>query len=170
MNRRNLLAGLGVFALAGCSRVSSDSGMVATAQANELPPMQVFKNVGCGCCDLWVDHLRAAGFTAEVQEVSDRGSIMERVGVPVAMGSCHTAEVGGYFVEGHVPAADIIRLLKERPAARGLTVPGMPLGSPGMEVEGHSQPYDVFLVANDGSTSVFAHHGPDPDSGAASGD
>lgn len=175
MNRRNLLAGLGVVALAGCSRASSEAGtgtstgVVAAAMSGELPSMQVFKNVGCGCCDLWVDHLRAAGFTAEVQEISDMGPIKERVGVPVAMGSCHTAEVGGYFVEGHVPATDIIRLLKERPAAKGLTVPGMPLGSPGMEVEGQSQPYDVFLVANDGTTSVFAHHGPAVDSGADSG-
>lgn len=147
-------------ALAGCSRGSLEAGTVAVAKSDDLPSMQVFKNEGCACCDLWVEHLQAAGFKAEVQAVSDMGPIKERVGVPVAMGSCHTAEVGGYFVEGHVPASDIIRLLNERPAARGLTVPGMPLGSPGMEVPGHSQPYDVFLVSSDGSTSVFAHHGP----------
>jgi hypothetical protein len=88
------------------------------------------------------------------------GPVKERVGVPPAMGSCHTGEVEGYFVEGHVPAADIKRLLKEKPKARGLTVPGMPAGSPGMEVpSGQVDPYDVLLVAKDGSTSVFAHHG-----------
>jgi len=80
--------------------------------------------------------------------------------VPFAMGSCHTAEVGGYFVEGHVPADDIKRLLRERPSARGLTVPAMPVGSPGMEVpSGRVDPYDVLLVAPDGSASVFAHYG-----------
>jgi len=91
--------------------------------------------------------------------MSNVGPVKERVGVPAAMSSCHTAEVSGYFVEGHVPAEDVIRLLKERPQARGLTVPGMPMGSPGMEVPGQNQPFDVFLVALDGATVLFAHHG-----------
>jgi hypothetical protein len=120
----------------------------------------VHKNESCGCCHLWVEHLKDSGFKVTVRDVVDLGGIKERVGVPYGMGSCHTARVGGYFVEGHVPAADIARLLEERPDAKGLTVPGMPLGSPGMEVaSGESQPYDVHLVARDGSTSVFAHHG-----------
>lgn len=159
MHRRELLAGIGMVAIAGCSRSPAESGVAVAGEPAALPLMQVHKNVGCACCDKWVEHMKAAGFGAEVHEVSNMGPVKERLGVPVAMGSCHTAEVDGYFVEGHVPAQDVIRLLKERPEARGLTVPGMPLGSPGMEVEGQSQPFDVYLVANDGATTVFAQHG-----------
>src|SRR5690606_22834782 len=121
----------------------------------------VHKSETCGCCKLWVDHLEKSGFSTEVINSSNLSAIKERVGVPYGKGSGHAAEVGGYFVEGHVPADDIKRLLKEKPAAKGLTVPGMPAGSPGMEVpSGQVDPYDVLLVAKDGSTSVFAHHGP----------
>jgi hypothetical protein len=120
----------------------------------------VYKNPSCGCCKEWVKHLEKAGFTTEVHDLDNLGPTKERVGIPPAMGSCHTAEVGGYFVEGHVPADDIKRLLRERPNAKGLTVPGMPVGSPGMEVpSGQVAPYDVILVAKDGKTSVYAHHG-----------
>lgn len=163
MNRRDVMLALSATALAACARDSAPKAPAATPAAtpaaSAVPALQVHKNVGCGCCDLWVEHMQQAGFTATVQEVANMGPIKERVGVPAGMGSCHTAEVGGYFVEGHVPAQDVLRLLRERPDALGLTVPGMPLGSPGMEVEGHSDPYDVFLVAKDGSTSVYAHHG-----------
>jgi hypothetical protein len=104
--------------------------------------------------------VQQSGFKVVVRDVSDLDPIRKRVGVPYGMGSCHTAEVGGYFIEGHVPAADIVRLLEQRPDASGLTVPGMPAGSPGMEIpSGVVQPYDVHLVARDGSTAVFAHHG-----------
>src|SRR5262249_4165622 len=106
----------------------------------------------------WVGHVRMAGFVVQVQEVGNMAPIKERVGIPPAMGSCHTGEVGGDFIEGHVPVADVLRLLRERPEARGLTVPGMPLGSPGMEAEGEHPPYEVLLVARDGSTTVFARH------------
>ncbi|MBX3694117.1 MAG: CopG family transcriptional regulator [Steroidobacteraceae bacterium] len=103
--------------------------------------------------------MKEAGFPVEVRDVDNLDAIKGRVGVPYAKGSCHTAEVAGYFVEGHVPAADVKRLLAERPAAKGLTVPGMPAGSPGMEVpDGTVQPYDVELVAEDGTTSVFSRH------------
>jgi len=137
----------------GCSRVSE------TVPDPALHAV-VYKTESCGCCGAWVTHLEKAGFAVEVHNVDNLGPTKERVGVPVAMGSCHTAEVGGYFVEGHVPADDIKRLLRERPSAKGLTVPAMPVGSPGMEVEsGRVDPYDVFLVAPDGSTSVYARHG-----------
>ena len=120
----------------------------------------VYKNETCGCCKLWVQHLLEAGFDVQAHNVDNLAPIKERVGIPAAMGSCHTAEVGGYFVEGHVPAGDVKRLLRERPAAKGLTVPGMPAGSPGMEIpSGKVDPYDVLLVARDGSTSVYSHHG-----------
>lgn len=134
---------------------------IADAAAMVADPrlIVVHKNESCGCCHLWVEHLKERGFAVAVRDVVDLDGIKERVGVPHGMGSCHTARVGGYFIEGHVPAADIVRLLNERPDAKGLAVPGMPLGSPGMEVaSGESQPYDVHLVARDGSTSVFVHH------------
>lgn len=133
----------------------------ATAfSAGAGPKITVYKSDSCGCCKHWVTHLEKAGFVVAVVTENNLGPVKERVGVPPAMGSCHTGEVEGYFVEGHVPAADIKRLLKEKPKAKGLTVPGMPAGSPGMEVpSGQVDPYDVLLVAKDGSTSVFAHHG-----------
>lgn len=119
----------------------------------------VYKTESCGCCKLWVKHLEDSGFAVSVHDMDDLGAVKQRVGVPYAMGSCHTAEVGGYFVEGHVPASDIRRLLREKPKAKGLTVPGMPLGSPGMEVPtGQKDPYEVFLVASDGAASVYARH------------
>jgi hypothetical protein len=125
-----------------------------------LPPVTVYKSPTCSCCIKWVAHLRDAGFTVEVRDVDNVHPVKMRVGVPVGKGSCHTAEVAGYFLEGHVPAADVKRLVAEKPAAKGLAVPGMPLGSPGMEVpDGRTQPYDVELVANDGSTSRFSQYG-----------
>jgi len=165
MNRREAILGAAVAALAACGRapdaLSDDAatGAVAATPDPQLPAMTVHKNVGCGCCDLWVEHMQQAGFTAEVHEVGNMGPVKERLGVPVGMGSCHTAEVGGYFVEGHVPAPEVLRLLRERPDAKGLTVPGMPIGSPGMEVQDRSEPYEVILVASDGSTSVYARYG-----------
>ena len=119
----------------------------------------VHKSASCQCCGVWVEHLRSAGFEAEARNVDDLPAIKARLGVPTEQASCHTAEVGGYFVEGHVPASDIWRLLQERPNARGIAVPGMPAGSPGMEVpSGHRDPYDVVLVGKDASVSVFARH------------
>lgn len=124
------------------------------------PRILVHKTPTCGCCKVWVEHLIADGFAVEVRDVDDLGPVKTRVGVPAGKGSCHTAEVEGYFVEGHVPAEDIRRLLAERPQARGITVPGMPLGSPGMEVpSGRVEPYTVELVGKDGSTTAWAQHG-----------
>jgi hypothetical protein len=137
----------------GCTRAAEP------AKAANLR-MTVYKNESCGCCKEWVKHLERAGFSVDVHDVDNLAPVKDRVGIPPAMGSCHTGEIDGYFVEGHVPADDIKRLLRERPNAKGLTVPAMPMGSPGMEVpSGQVDPYDVFLVSKDGSTSVFAHHG-----------
>lgn len=158
MKRREAILGSIAVTLAACSR----DPVAAQASATSAPganAMTVYKDAGCGCCDVWVEHLQAAGFTVEAHESSDMRTVKERAGVPLELRSCHTGEIAGYFVEGHVPAADLQRLLRERPDARGLAVPGMPLGSPGMEVEGHSDPYDVLLVARDGSSTVYAHHG-----------
>lgn len=125
-----------------------------------LPTVLVHKTASCGCCKRWVTHLENAGFRVRTRDIEDLAPIKARLGVPYGKGSCHTAEVGGYFVEGHVPAADIKRLLAGKPAARGLTVPGMPPGSPGMEVPGgRVQPYAVELVGRDGTTQVFSRHG-----------
>lgn len=124
-----------------------------------LPLVVVHKNESCGCCGLWVEHLRAAGFDVDVRNADNLDPVKERVGVPVGKGSCHTAEVGGYFVEGHVPADDIKRLLAEKPEAKGLVLPGMPAGSPGMELpDGRTEPYTVELVGRDGATTAFAQH------------
>lgn len=125
----------------------------------ELNSATVYKSATCGCCKAWVEHLRESGFEVQVHDVDNLDSIKQRFGVPFGLGSCHTAQIGPYFIEGHVPAADIQRLLREQPQAKGLTVPGMPVGSPGMESpSGETQPYDVLLVAPDGTTKTYAHH------------
>lgn len=153
-------------ALLACSNASVPAAQEAprtaavAAAAASLPAMLVHKSPTCGCCSTWIEHMRAAGFAVEVRDVEDMGPVKEALGVPYGKGSCHTAEIDGYFIEGHVPAQDVKRLLAERPAARGLAVPGMPAGSPGMEMpDGHVQAYAVELVGLDGSTSVFARHG-----------
>ena len=136
------------------------SGCSPTTAEPSLPGVTVHKSATCGCCQLWVDRLRGAGFTVEVRNEDNLNEVKQRVGIPYGMGSCHTAEVAGYFVEGHVPIEDVQRLLRERPDAKGLTVPGMPAGSPGMEgPSGQVQPYEVFLVGRDGTTIVFSRHG-----------
>ena len=133
------------------------SGVRAAAQ--KPPAVQVYKDPTCGCCSLWVEHLRKAGFTPTVTDVGDMTAIKTKYGVPVQARSCHTALVGGYVVEGHVPSADVQRLLKERPAIVGIGVAGMPIGSPGMEVAGMKpQPYDVLAFNKAGETQVFASH------------
>lgn len=125
-----------------------------------LPGLVVHKSPSCGCCSAWVEHIEKAGYPVQVVAQEDRNPLKLAVGVPAGKGSCHTAIVEGYFIEGHVPADDVARLLAERPDARGLTVPGMPVGSPGMEVpSGEVQPYTVFLVNRDGSTTPFSEHG-----------
>jgi len=145
---------------------ASSAKPAATPAAEQVPStaaqplVVVHKSESCGCCGLWVKHLEAAGFSVQVHNQNDLHSIKERVGVPLGQGSCHTAEVGGYFVEGHVPAEDIKRLLAERPEAKGLVLAGMPLGSPGMEVpSGEVQPYVVSLVQANGTMQPYAQHG-----------
>jgi hypothetical protein len=140
----------------GAERLPTHKSPAATA----LPLVVVNKSASCGCCTAWVEHMRKSGFTVEVHDIDNLDAVKTRVGVPAGKGSCHTAEVGGYFIEGHVPAEDVKRLLAEKPNAKGLVLPGMPLGSPGMELaDGTTRPYTVELVANDGSTHAFAHHG-----------
>ena len=115
----------------------------------ETPAILVHKDPDCSCCSGWVRHLQAAGFVVTVDRTKDLRSARERLGVPADLAACHTAEVGGYVLEGHVPAVAVRRLLEKRPAATGLAVPGMPIGSPGME-GGEAQPYDVVLFGGSG--------------------
>jgi hypothetical protein len=158
LSRALILSGFVAFALTACGQ--TEQPLTNAEGANPSLRVTVYKSESCGCCKEWVKHLERAGFSVDVHDLSNLATIKQRVGVPAAMGSCHTAQIGGYFVEGHVPADDIKRLLRERPDAKGLTVPAMPAGSPGMEVpSGQVDPYDVFLVSKDGSTSVYAHHG-----------
>jgi hypothetical protein len=126
----------------------------ASALAAELT---VYKSPWCGCCSSWADHMRANGHSVTTKEVEDLDAIRCMAGVPEPLQSCHTAVVDGYVIEGHVPAADVARLLTERPDAKGLSVPGMPIGSPGME-GGTPERYDVILFRKDGSAEVYAKH------------
>jgi hypothetical protein len=146
---------------AGPGKVGAvQSSMQAPSPGAELPLVVVSKTAGCDCCRAWVEHMRSAGFAVQVRDMENLDAVKTRVGVPADKRSCHTAEVDGYFIEGHVPAGDVKRLLAERPKVRGLVVPGMPAGSPGMELpDGTTHPYTVEAVADDGSTRVFAHHG-----------
>ena len=124
------------------------------------PQLEVWKDPNCGCCKDWIDHMQSNGFAVKTYETGNN-TARARLGLPQKLGSCHTAVVSGYVVEGHVPASDVKRLLKERPKALGLAVPGMPVGSPGMdgpEYKGRKDPYDVLLVQADGSTRVFSHY------------
>ena len=145
LTRRRLLAGLALAPAAAWASTPPSS-------------VQVWKSPTCGCCTDWITHLSDHGFKVDVQEVPDTSAVRSRLGIPTEYGSCHTALVDGYALEGHVPASDIQRLLRERPAAIGLAVPGMPVGSPGMdgpEYEGRKHPYDVLLVRQWGLTRVF---------------
>jgi hypothetical protein len=133
---------------------------VSAQQSAALPKVTVYKTSTCGCCRVWVDHMRSNGFTVEAMDVSATGvrNISKAAGLKDEDTSCHTAKVGDYTVEGHVPAADIKRMLKEKPAIAGLAAPGMPIGSPGMEQGNVKQPYDVIAFKKDGTSTVFAKH------------
>lgn len=126
--------------------------------AEALPKMTVTRDPNCGCCGNWAAHVKAAGFPVEVVELADVMPLKARLGVPEALMSCHTAEIGGYVVEGHVPAEAIKRLLAERPQAKGIAVAGMPIGSPGMEVPGQPpQTYEIVIFSA-GRQHVFARY------------
>ncbi|MXQ14173.1 DUF411 domain-containing protein [Microvirga makkahensis] len=136
---------------------------VRTVLAETLPRMVVTKDPSCGCCGAWVEHARSSGFLVEVIESPDLNRVKARLGVPQNLASCHTAQIGGYVIEGHVPADAIKRLLAEKPDARGLAVPGMPVGSPGMEVAGtEPETYDVVLFGPDGQQAFARYKGRNP--------
>ena len=148
--------GLGVLALA----IALASGGVAAQKPAQKPvAVQVFKEATCGCCSNWVELLRRAGFAPTASNVDDLPAVKQVYKIPAQARSCHTALVGGYVIEGHVPIADIQRLLKEKPAVAGLAVPGMPIGSPGMEGP-NPRPYDVLAFDKTGKTTVFSTQRP----------
>ena len=120
--------------------------------------LAVTKTASCGCCAKWVEHMKAAGFTVTVRNVEDVTPTARRLAVPAGLRSCHTAEIAGYGIEGHVPAADVKRLLAQRPKAAGLAVPGMVMGSPGMEHGDHREPFKTILFDKAGATRVYASH------------
>lgn len=133
------------------------AGMAGMAAAPKRIDMEVWKAPSCGCCKDWIALMEQAGFSVSVSDIGNKG-VRAQLGLPAKLGSCHTARVGGYVIEGHVPAREIKRLLRDKPDALGLTVPGMVVGSPGMDgpvYKGRKDPYEVLLVRRDGSTSVY---------------
>lgn len=129
----------------------------APALAATPTRLTVYKSPTCGCCLKWIDHARAAGFAVDAKDIDDLTEIKATLGIPAALQSCHTATTGGYVFEGHVPADLIARFLKEKPKdAAGLAVPGMPVGSPGMEMGSRKEAYDVVLLTRAGTTRVYA--------------
>jgi hypothetical protein len=139
------------------SKTSKPAKPATQAASTVKPFMTVYKTPTCGCCGKWVEYMRAAGFDVEVHDLNDLTAIKKKLGVPQAMSTCHTARVGRYVLEGHVPVEPVRRLLKERPTTIiGLAVPGMPWGSPGMEVPGaQTHPYSVLTFDSAGQTTVF---------------
>lgn len=141
-------------AIVGAAVLGQPLRALARSDKNQIT---VWKDPNCGCCKDWIKHLEASGFQVQVHDTGNTAA-RTRLGVPEKLGSCHTALVGGYAVEGHVPAREIRRLLKERPQAIGLAVPGMPVGTPGMDgpvYGGRKDPYDVLLIRRDGSAPVY---------------
>lgn len=136
---------------------------IVSAQREPAPTMEVYKSPTCGCCTKWVEHVRQAGFTAKVNELGDEAldALKAKHGIPRTAQSCHTALVGGYIVEGHVPATEVQRLLKEKPAVAGIAVGGMPTGSPGMEVAGvPPRTYNVVTFDKQGAVRVYSTQNP----------
>lgn len=158
------IARRGLLALAAGALLAGPALAQRKVQGKSQPQprrITVWKGPTCGCCGDWIEHLEAHGFKAEVRAVGNSDA-RHNLGMPLELGSCHTALVDGYVIEGHVPAADILRLLAERPKALGLAVPGMPIGSPGMDgpaYGGRRDAFDVLLVQPGGKTQVYSHHG-----------
>jgi len=145
------------FLIQAVASLAGTSLLAPALMAQTRPQAEVWKDPNCGCCKDWVAHMEANGFDVKVHD-SGNTVARKRLGVPDKLSSCHTALVGGYAIEGHVPAREVHRLLKERPAAVGLSVPGMPVGSPGMDgaiYGGRKDPYDVVLISRNDSTRVY---------------
>lgn len=142
--------------------VVSSMAVACSQKAQQDPEIIVYKSPTCSCCTQWASYLRDSGFRVTVRSVDDVDSVRRQFGVPAPLAACHTARVGGYTIVGHVPAADIARLLKEHPAVSGLAVPGMPVGSPGMEQGTHRVAYDVMTFDLHGQTRVYQSYADIP--------
>ena len=150
----DLLLGVGAVAAV----VSGGGSLAARASAPALMPVTSYRSASCGCCTGWVKHMRANGFTVRDVVVADVGVVKRRLGVPARLASCHNAEVAGFALEGHVPAADVKRLLQKRPPVAGLALPGMPLGSPGMESAYGKEAFTVMAFTRTGAISSFSQY------------
>ena len=139
-------------------RLAVATAALAIGSAANSAAMTVYKSASCGCCGKWVEHVEKHGFTVKVVNVDDVRAVKAKAGIPDRLASCHTSMVGGYVVEGHVPAADIKKLLAQKPKAKGIAVAGMPMGAPGMEHGDHRQAFESVLIKADGSTASFARH------------
>ena len=160
ITRRDFVPGL-AGAVGGLASGIAALGVGATAAHAGSLAVDVAKTATCGCCSAWVNHMKSAGFAVNATDMA-MGQLIkfkQKHGISAELSSCHTARVDGYTIEGHVPARDVRRLLTERPDAVGLAVPGMPIGSPGMEAGRQREAYDVLLVLHDGSTRVFSRYG-----------
>lgn len=149
-------AQLGAASVVGVRQLRGQSSPAGMDVGVALPLMTVYKDPNCGCCTEWVAHVRKAGFTVTVRDTADMDTVKASFGVPSALQSCHTARVGAYAIEGHVPADLIQKLLRDQPVALGLAVPGMPVGSPGMEQGAQKDAFNVLLFDKAGKTKVFA--------------
>ena len=166
MTRRGVMALLlGTVVIAGCAIAPSESPQSAdpnvanpeiTLVPAKTPELVVYSSPTCGCCGQWTEHMEAAGFTVKSTKTEAMDAIKARYNVPLGLYSCHTAVIGDYVVEGHIPAEDVRRLLAEKPDVAGIAVPGMPLGSPGMDAGGEKEPYTVFSFTASGERAVFA--------------
>lgn len=152
-----LLGAVILLLLSACAAPTSEKSDTAVADVTHV--IDVYKSPTCGCCDDWITYLEENGYRVRVHHVQDLMAVKNEHKVPTHLSSCHTALIDGYVVEGHVPAEEIERLLTERPEVIGIAVAGMPIGSPGMEVEGaEDQPYDVVTFDNQGNTETFASY------------
>ncbi|KEF40664.1 MAG: CopG family transcriptional regulator [Cyanobium sp. CACIAM 14] len=149
---------LALVAGAAVAVVAGSGSLAARASTPAQIPVTSYRSASCGCCKGWVQHMRANGFAVRDVVVADLPAIKQRLGVPTRLSSCHTAEVEGFALEGHVPAADVKRLLHSRPAVAGIAVPGMPLGSPGMESAYGKEPFTVLAFTRTGAISSFSRH------------
>lgn len=150
---------LGACGAGEAGEVDSPDDEPTVVASADMPEIVVYKTPSCGCCNGWVEHLREAGFAVDARDVRDLMTVKHDAGVPTGMSSCHTAIVDGYVVEGHVPAEHVADMLEERPDIAGIAVPGMPIGSPGMEGP-NPEPYQVLSFAHDGTSGVFADVDP----------
>ena len=157
-----LFVALALFMLSGYAQQSSEGGNINKSSSPSLTEFTLYKNPQCSCCERWAEHMEKAGFQLQIQKLDDLSGIKREFGIPLSQQSCHTAVwkdgQARYVFEGHIPAALVQRFLDNPPEnAKGLLVPGMPVGSPGMEYGDMRMPYDVLLLNNDGTTEVYAH-------------